>query len=378
MESAATAQIYAGLGPFGHLLLPGGGGFARFDSKAVQSFHADAMVHDAIRAGVIPPEMRHDAGLSLAFAREFEYVVAKVYEVEYPQFRATDFIPVDTSVPPGALTFTYRRVDIGAGGHAKIVNAYADDLPRADINASELHQPIVTIASSYEFSVVDIAAAAFSGIPIEAYKARAARFAIDFLMERLACFGYAPAGLVGLSNAPGIIPTTKISTGTWVAQIAGIVAATAAAPYTATAVVSAIAGDVAALLNKVFIQTNGTHAVDTILVDVPTYAALKTMVRSPVFTYDTILQYLEQAFDVTFDYWPMLGTAGVGSTPGAPHGRVMAYKKDEDLLKLVISQPFTQLPPQPVNLAFQVPCMERTGAVQVMSPLSMTYMDGCS
>lgn len=377
-QDQAPAVIYKGLGPFGAHLLPGGGGFARFDSASIENFHAEEMVRDAMRAGLVPPDMRNDSGLTMAFARELEYILAKVYEADYPQFKATQLIPVNTSVPPGALTFTYRRVDIGAGGNAKIVSSYSDDLPRADVAAKEWQQPIVTIGTSYEFSVVDMASAAFSGIPIEAYKARAARFAHDYLLEQLAAFGNAATGLVGITNAPGVYPTTQVSTGTWLAQIAAIAAATPSNPYTATAAVSGICADIAAMINKVVVATLNTHRPDTMLVDVPIWTALTTTIRSPVFTQDTLLDYLRDVFrdpetqePIDIQCWPIIGTAATNG-----HGRVMVYKKDEDLLELMISQPFTQLPPQPINLAWQVPCMGRTGAVQFRSPLTATYMDG--
>lgn len=372
------AQIFEGYGPFGHLLLPGMQGFQRFDSVAIRDFHADAMLHDAVRAGIIPTHLRHDSALTMAFARELEFILAKVYEADYPQFRATELIPVNTSVPPGANTFTYRRIDIGAGGNAKVVSSHSDDLPKADVNAKEWQQPIVTIASSYEFSVVEMANAAYAGVPIEAYKARAARFAIDYLMEQLACFGYAPAGLVGITNAPGVYGTTQVSTGTWLAQIAAIAAATPSNPYTATAAVSAICSDIAAMINNIVTRTQNTHRPSRMIVDIPIWTALTTTIRSPVFTDDTLLEYLKKVFKdpeteepLDIKPWPIIGTAGANG-----HGRVLMYKPDEDLLELMISQPFTQLPPQPINLAWQVPCMERTGAVQVRSPLTITFMDG--
>jgi hypothetical protein len=374
----ADARIFMGLGPFGAMLRPDQKSFARFDSASIKTFHAEQMVRDAMRAGLVPADMREDATLTMAFARELEYILAKVYEADYPQFKATQLIPVNTSIPAGALTFTYRRVDIGAGGQAKIVNTYSDDLPRSDVNAKEWQQPIVTIASSYEFSVQDMAAAAYSGIPIEAYKARASRFACDYLLEQLACFGNAGSGLVGITNAPGVYPTSQVSTGTWLAQIAAIAAATPSNPYTATAAVSGICADIAAMINKVVVATLNTHRPDTMLVDVPIWTALTTTIRSPVFTEDTLLDYIRKVFrdpetqePLDVQCWPIIGTAAANG-----HGRTLVYKKDEDLLELMISQPFTQLPPQPINLAWQVPCMERTGAVQVRSPLTITYMDG--
>ena len=46
--------------------------------------------------------LRADAGESIFFARQLEYVRQKTYDVEYPQLSALKLFPVDTSVPAGA------------------------------------------------------------------------------------------------------------------------------------------------------------------------------------------------------------------------------------------------------------------------------------
>ncbi len=56
----------------------------------------------------------------------------------------------------------------------------------------------------------------------------------------------------------------------------------------------------------------------------------------------------------------------------------MVYKKDPKILSLVIAQPFTQLPPQPIRMAWEVMTYLRTGAVQVRFPKAVAYIDGVS
>ena len=354
----AQASVFSGLGPFGAFLR--GGQFMRLDGPARDRF-AKRWMHDNA-----PDEVRNDAGLSMAFARQLEYVIKKVYEADYPEFRATEFIPVNTEIPPGALTYTYRRIDLGAGGNAKIINSYSEDLPKVDVNAKEQQAPIVTLGISYEWSVQDLASAAFSGIPIEAYKARAARRAIDYLLERIACIGDANSGIAGMMNAPGLTATARtaasISAGTWAYQLANV------GSLTTPVVVGNIIADINLMIQGVFTATKSTFRPTNLLVPFAVYMLLETTPRSISYTTDNVLSYLESMTGLDIDYWPSLDQY----TPG----QGIAYVKDPDLLELMISQPFTQMPPQPKNLAWEVPCMERTGGVQLRSPPTATTMSG--
>jgi len=80
---------------------------------------------------------------------------------------------------------------------------------------------------------------------------------------------------------------------------------------------------------------------------------------------------------VDIECWPQLDTAGAVTVNGH-NGRVMVYKKDPKLLNLVVCQPFTQLPPQPIRMAWEVTAYLRTGGVTVRYPATVTYIDSVS
>jgi hypothetical protein len=132
----------------------------------------------------------------------------------------------------------------------------------------------------------------------------------------------------------------------------------------------------------VFNATQGIHRPDTVLVDVAAYSALMTAPRSPGFTDDTLLDYLEKVCQVDIECWPQLNTAGAVATTAAGgvsySGRVMIYKKDPKLLNLVVCQPWTQLPPQPIRMAWEITSYLRTGGVTVRYPLTACFMDSVS
>jgi hypothetical protein len=130
---------------------------------------------------------REDAGLSLVFARALDYIIRKPYEAEYPELRAPEFLPLMTEVPPEALTFTYRMID--KLGQAAIIQENGSDAPKVDLKGEEWQSPIVTIGASYDYTVLDTLRAGRLNIPLEAYKAEAARFASEYLEEVIAPVG---------------------------------------------------------------------------------------------------------------------------------------------------------------------------------------------
>lgn len=336
-------------------------GFLRFDSDMIDDY-VDRMFAQSL------PHLRNDSSGTAAFARELEHIFQQVIQADYPELRATEFIPLNTEVPAGSLTYTYRLWT--RTGRAKVIHNYAEDLPNAGVNAMEWPAPIITTGASYSFSVVDMQRVALTGTPLESLLADAARWAVEFLGEQIACVGSAQDQVVGLVNAPGIVATAQVSIGTWLAQIAAIGLATAGAPATAVAAAQGIISDVNAMKAKVRVQTRGLEAITNILLPTDLYAALEAVPRSPAFTDDTLLDYIRKICKVEVDFWPQLDTAGAGGT-----GRVMAYKKDPLVARLIRAQPFTQLAPQPVGLAWVVPCLAQEGGVNAIKPLAITYMD---
>jgi len=87
----------------------------------------------ALAAASTGQALREDAGIF--FAEQLNYVRTRLYERKSPAMRAFDMVPVSTEIPEWAETVTQRSYD--AVGIAKVISNYADDLPRADVMASE-------------------------------------------------------------------------------------------------------------------------------------------------------------------------------------------------------------------------------------------------
>ena len=69
---------------------------------------------------------RYDAKFTSSLDLQLEHLRAKTYDIKYPELRARRFIPVDTSVDPGAETHAYYQFD--SYGMADLIANYADDI----------------------------------------------------------------------------------------------------------------------------------------------------------------------------------------------------------------------------------------------------------
>ncbi len=326
---------------------------------------------------------KEDAGLTQAFARSLEHIFVKVLAAEFAEYRAHEFFPTNTEVEPGALSFTYRMTE--RLGNASVVSSSArsKNLPKISLAAQEWQSPVITLGASYDFSVIEQQQAAMMQLAIEAEKAKATREAMEALEETIYCTGYANAGVPGVTTAPGVAAFTQASSGTWIAQI---LAGLATGPLTAT-IVQALAADLAAGKFKISSLTLKRLNATDVLLPTNLYDALDFVPESPLFNSKNLLTWMEEFIGLDIDYWPILNSAG--STAGSPiqmaavsagnpaqNTRVVVYEKNEEVMELIQAAPFTQLAPQPVGLAWEIPTYSRIGGALGRRPLGLVYCDG--
>ena len=146
--------------------------------------------------------MNLDAAGDLFFARQLEFVQGKIYEYQYPAYKAYQYIPINYDIPAGAEYVTatgYQSI-----GRARIINSYADDLPEAGILATQLANPVLGIGTSYRYSYQDVRAAQMANLALPLRLAESARRANDQLVNDLAIYGDPVTGLTGFVNNPNV------------------------------------------------------------------------------------------------------------------------------------------------------------------------------
>lgn len=304
-------------------------------------------------------QIRADAAESMFFLRELEFIKAKTYDVKYAQYRARELIPVDGSPGPGADTVVFRSYD--SRGVARIVNSYADDLPRADAFGVEHRSPIRMLAVSYGYNVKEIDAAFMAGKPLQERKALAARRAIEQELDSIAAAGDSANSLVGLLGIANALGYT-------VPAGAGAGATTAWSTKTPLEILA----DMTGIAGYIVSQTKEVEVPDTLLLPTTQFQIIAGTPINSAST-ETILSFFLRTnpYIKTVQSWPKC--AGAGS---ASKDRMVAYRRDPDALQLVVNQEFTQLPPQAKGLEYEVPCILQTGGVICYYPLSVAYGDG--
>lgn len=295
---------------------------------------------------------RTDAGETAFFTRSLETILAKTYDVKYPELKARQFIPKNGEVDPGAETYTYRQFDMF--GMAKIISNYADDLPMVDVLGKEFSAPCVSIGASYHYSIQDIRRSRMSGIDLDGMRGKAVRRAIETKIDLMAAFGDTNTGVKGFLNAASV-PIVSFVTGNW----------------SLTTTAENILTDLNTLVNSIVNTTKELFAPDTVILDNVSYQVANSKRIDPTMEKSVLKSFLENnPYITSVQQWQRLNTASAGTGR-----RIVAYKRDPEVLELVIPQEFEQFPPQPKNLSFSIPVHARHGGVSIRYPLAIAYMD---
>jgi hypothetical protein len=314
-------------------------------------------------------QQKMDADDSAFFARELEHVKAKVWERAYPPYSAWDLFPLSTEADPGDETIVWQEMD--RIGHAKVIAAYASDLPRVDVYGTENVSQIRTIGDSYGFSNQDIRAARKAGKPLSTRKAMAARQAAEQKANEVAWFGDTKHGLRGFmqtENANLVVPVTAAASpnGTGWNATSGKTA-------------DEILTDLHNLYQACRTASNDVERCDTIVLPTDEFGYINTTRIGDTTT--TILQFFRanhqdvrtvtsasELNDVTAARRPSAGATTSANV-------ATAYNRSEEKFTHEIPMMFTQHAEQVRNLERVVPCEMRTGGVIVYRPVSISFME---
>lgn len=302
---------------------------------------------------------RMDAGETATITRQLLYIKARTFDIKYPMFKARDFIPVSHEVPSGAETWAYWSWDMY--GMAKVIANYATDFPRADVVKKEFSQQIKSLGSSYSYTVQDMRRVAFmapqGGGQLDVKRAASARRAIEAAIDDIASVGSPDSGFTGFVNNTNV-PVFAAPTGNW-----------------AVATALQIIGDMNAMVQKVITQSNQVEIPDTVLFPIAefqiiTQTPFSTLADRTVATWFLI----NNPYIQDLDQWIKLNNQNAGHTGG----RIVCYRRDEEVVTLEIPQEFEQFQPQMEGMEYQIPCHARIGGVAFYYPLAAVYMDGSS
>jgi hypothetical protein len=313
-----------------------------------------ALVH-AMQTGIV------DADGAVFFQRQLEFVKARSYDVRYAELKARMLFPVSTEAGPGVTTITYRTYD--QAGAAKIINAYANDLPRADIGGKETSIPVRSVGTSYGYNIDEIAASQLTGLGLDQRRANAARRSIEQVVNDVAFWGDATSGLPGLFTNPNV-PT-------------GNVVDPGAGTEWSTKTPDEILFDINDLFADIFETTKMVESGNTLLLPPAQWALIMSTARSAN-SDTTIAQYV--AMNSPFlnsiaDIIPV-NECAAANNPELTSDAMVAYDRSPDKLQLEIPVDLEFMPVQQKNLEFIIPGRSRLAGLNIYYPLSLAIATG--
>ena len=302
-------------------------------------------------------ELHHDSKFTAFLAQQLQQLETRTYDIKYPELKAKSLIPVTHATSPGAQTTAYDQYD--QFGEAALISNYADDLPLVDVMKERFTIDIQSFGDAYQYSIQDIRAAQFAGVPLENLRAAVARRVMEQKIDKIAAVGLAIGGLKGFLNHPNV-PLYAPTVGLWISG-----------SKTAAQILADLHGYVSAIITA----NKETFYPDTMVMDGTLYRFIMGK-RMADGTEATVLTAFlkENEYVKTVTSWIRCEDADVAGT--GP--RIVCYKKDPEVLELDIPQEFEQFPPQAESLAFKVSCHARCAGVKIRYPLAMGYMDGCA
>jgi hypothetical protein len=296
-----------------------------------------------------------DAGIF--FAQELNAIKSKTYDVMSPELTAFSLFPFSSEVDVGAQEITYHSY--GCSGVAKIIHDYATDLPRVDIKGTATTAKIKSVGDSYGYSIEEMRASRMAGKSLDVRKARAARRAIDTLLNKIAWAGDNNSGLNGVLSVNNNIPI-------WNAPQNGGGTSTKWIDKTPMEILA----DVSAMLSQVATTTKSVEKPNTLALPTEAYIHVSTTPRSEN-SDTTILKWIldnSPQIKKIVEAPELNSDSGISPYTGQNVG--FLYSKNADKFTIENPLPFQQYPVQPKGLTFEIPCEARTAGAVLYYPLS--------
>jgi hypothetical protein len=297
--------------------------------------------------------------------KQTSYIEPGVVKQKYPDVQYANLIPVDSSANPWAKSITYYSSD--QFGQAEFFEHLADDMPRADITR-EKHETTVRMAGiGYGYTLEELGQAMMiPGTNLTNDRAAAARRGYEEFVDDAALRGKTAANWSGLINYPGIQTAFAEDDGNGNSM---------AWDDKST---DQILRDINSVLSGIYTTTLQIEMADTLLL--PIEAMLTLATRRIENTNSTLVSFLRanNVYTVqTKQELDVIGVRGLETAGVGGVGRMVAYRRDPDVLKMHIPMAHRFLPVwQTGPMRFDVPGIFRLGGLEIRRPKSVRYVDG--
>lgn len=309
-----------------------------------------------------------DAQQALGFLQnQTSYIEQQVIEVQYPDIQYPDIIPVDTSADDWASSVTYYSAN--KTGQAGWFHHQAKDIHVADSERSKFEVTIEMAEIGYRWTLEELGKAMrIPGMNLSADRAAAARRASEEFIDAVALLGDSEKNLHGLIDYPGVTIVQAAADGgvgtnqaDWESKNADLVNR-----------------DVNLILSGVWTNSLSVEMADTLLLPLQTLATLATKrIDNTNMTALSFLMLNNVYTHITGKQLTIRGVRGLENAGTGGTGRMIAYRRDPQVLKMHIPMTHRFLPAfQTGPMIFDVPGIFRIGGLEIRRPGAVRYMDG--
>lgn len=299
-------------------------------------------------------QRRYDnLSLSAFVENELKEVIPQMYNKLYPELDARRHVPINVSVNPGAMAWSYDSME--QRGKAKILGANATDMPRADVAKKRVTNNIRTQVLAYGWSIEEIEAARMVGTALDRGKAEATRRGQAELEHDILLLGDDTYGLPGFLTNPAT-PRLAVPNGAWLT----------------TATPDQILEDLNTVVDQVWILSQRVHRPNTILLPLGHFRHIFTTARSAT-SDTTIAEFFLRTNGFVSEILSLPELETISPTGGPS---MLAYQKSPEVLSGVIPLAFQQMEAQTKGFEVLVPTREKNGGTVWFYPFAAAFGDG--
>jgi hypothetical protein len=290
----------------------------------------------------------------------------QVIKIQYPDVQYPDLVPVDTATGnEWVKSITYYSSDMV--GKADWFHHTALDVPLAELTREKFERGMEMAAIGYRYTLEEVAQSMNTpGLNLTADKAVACRRAYEEFVDNIALRGSTGKNMQGLMNSSLVTATTAPADGT------------AGGTTFASKSNDQVIRDINNALTGIATGSNWLYYADTVLLPPAVLVGLagRMFQNQPM----TLLEWLKTYNVLTVQTGRPITLAGVRGLETAGVGgisRMVAYRRDPQVLKMWIPMPHRFLPVwQRGPLVFDVPGIFRLGGVEIRIPAAIRYLDG--
>jgi len=288
-------------------------------------------------------------------------IEARVYRRRYPTFNYNRVLPVITEGAPWAIGTTFFSVD--SAGEAKFISGAANDMPFNKSTRDQASHDYAMIGSGWDWDLEQVNQSYLYNIDLPATDAASATDKIERKLNNIAFLGSTEKNWTGFANDPNVPRADVASAGTfWPAKT-----------------VDQILADIDEVLGRVRDQTNEVEWADSLALPSKAFRAIATRRLGAGDGNMTVLDYVKKANIYTAETEQPLNIFGVRELNTASQdggGRMVAYRRDEEVVRFHLPMPRTVLAPRQKSLmGFEQGIIARTGGTEWRLPKSAAYAD---